>query len=83
DDFLILNVVGACVKNLGTVYYALDHRRLKGLKEAGCARVRIRLAHDALEEFVRKASDKLGLRRDILVRKSKKRPRDEETPLAF
>ena len=76
DDFLIINVIQASVRfdrrSYKEVWYTLDHRRLKCMKDAGCTecRVRIVMANDpALNQFVNKSKDSLGLRADIQVDK--------------
>lgn len=64
DDFLILNVEQAesdyrYASSEKIVYYSLDNRRAKCLKDASCetTRVRVLLCDDAVSDLINKAYD--------------------------
>ena len=77
DDFLILNVILASIRQhrgpragRRLVYYTLDHRRLKCMKDAGCTQVRVCiLIADSLivSNFINKGIERIGLRTEIAV----------------
>lgn len=79
DDFLVLDALQVRLwgRPQRVVYYALDHRRLKCMRDAGCQRLRIRLTAVSsqvqcqLDAFVKKAD--LGLRKEIRVTKKRRR----------
>eukprot|EP00930_Biecheleria_cincta_P056395 TRINITY_DN4252_c0_g1_i1.p1 TRINITY_DN4252_c0_g1~~TRINITY_DN4252_c0_g1_i1.p1 ORF type:complete len:574 (-),score=99.92 TRINITY_DN4252_c0_g1_i1:86-1780(-) len=79
DSFLIINVIqawevdysGKRKRTSQPVYYALDHRRLHCMREAGCSRIRVRLqqlANSAVrDQFLSKAAQSIGRRTEIKV----------------
>ena len=53
-----------------TVYYTLDHRRLKAIKDASCPKVQVCVfLHHKFSDFVNKGMDSIGQRSDIKVRR--------------
>jgi len=77
-DSFILDVIQARVRpdwRRGTrrmlVYYSLDHRRLKCMKDAGVSRIRVRILisdNPAVDNLMTKAMESVGLRTDIVVK---------------
>ena len=53
------------------VYYTLDHRRLKCMKEAGCVKVRahVVLRDKFLDECVNKGLHSIGMRSEIELKR--------------
>jgi len=55
------------------VYFTLDHRRLKAMKDASCPEVKVCVySHHKLSDFVNKGMDRIGLRSDIRVNDRKR-----------
>ena len=75
-EWLILNVVQARIRGgRREVYYALDHRRLKCMKDAGCTKVRVRIMlanNDALNQFVNKGMTRIGMHTDVRIKRQRR-----------
>jgi len=82
DEFLVLDVIRVNLKDYlrrglprKPVMYTLDHRRFKCMKDAGLARVRVRVVldgNDYLDQFVSKGIEGIGLRSDVRIKKRRR-----------